>query len=202
MKQLLAAGAVLILAGALAGCSSATEPVAQKPTATKSSAPAKSQEQVDSEYLAASTASCDKAQEVGVVEQGPGFTIVSVPKSQAYEGYSAAYLEDPDTYELVWELDALTVCADAMSIQMAQEAGEPWPLKVSFNAETGAYEVFEDFGQYGTSNLAYKVEDGLIVEVNDLGDSDAGDRKITYGDLTEAHWKILRTAADEFLANN
>lgn len=202
MKQLLAAGAVLIFAGALAGCSSASEPVAQKPTATKSSAPAKPQEQIDSEYLAAATGSCDKAQAVGVVEEGPGFTLVSVPKDQAYEGYSAAYLEEPDNYELIWELDALTVCADSMSIQMSEEAGEPWPLQVSYNTKTGAYEVFEDFGQYGTSNLAYVVKDGLIVEVNDLGDSDAGDRKIAYGNLTEAHRKILRTAADEFLASN
>jgi hypothetical protein len=192
----------VLLLGALTGCSGTTQPTAQAPSATKSTAPSKPQEQIDSEYLAASTASCEKAQEVGVVEEGPGFTVVSVPKSQAYEGYSAAYLEDPDNYELIWEMDALVVCADAMSIQMAEEAGEPWPLKVSFNTETGTYEVFEDFGQYGTSNLAYLVEGGLIVEVNDLGDSDAGDRKINYGNLTEAHWKILRTAADEFLASN
>lgn len=200
--RLAAAGLAIVLTATLAGCSAASEPVVELPSPTISAAPAKPQEQIDSEYLAASTASCDKAQAEGVVEEGPGFTVVAVPKSQAYEGYSAAYLEDPDNYELIWELDALTVCADSMSIQMAEEAGEPWPLKVSFNPETGAYEVFEDFGQYGTSSLAYVVKDGLIVEVNDLGDSDAGDREIAYGNLTDAHWKILRTAADEFLASN
>ena len=200
--RIAAAGLVALLAATVSGCSASSDAALDSPTPTASAAPSKSQEQVDSEYLAAATASCDKAQAVGVVEEGPGFTLVSVPKDQAYEGYSAAYLEEPDNHELIWELDALTVCADSMSIQMSEEAGEPWPLKVSYNAKTGAYDVFEDFGQYGTSNLAYVVKDGLIIEVNDLGDSDAGDRKIAYGNLTDAHWKILRSAADEFLASN
>ncbi len=204
-KGQFAAVCILAASSLFAGCSSelpgtttgASETIVGSPSPSPEAS--KSAQKAADEYFVAAKSSCELAQSKGVVESGKGFKVVAVPKADSYQGYSAAYLEDPGTYELIWELDSLTVCADYFSISMAEDAGQPWPLEVSYDPKSGSYIVFEDFGEYGTSNLAYSVSDGVITKVTDLAEQGTAGREIRYGNLSQSDLLILKTAVDRFL---
>ena len=148
------------------------------------------------------TASCDKAMAEGVVEQSTsldGFTLVMVPKDEAYLDFSAAYFESPDTYELIWEVDALSSCGAAISFALADEAGVESDLQVSFNPADSTFETLQDLGEYGTIRLKYNITDGLLSKIEILDSTVVDVRKISYGNLQETDWNILRTAVDRYL---
>ena len=148
------------------------------------------------------TASCDKAMAEGVVEQSQstdGFTLVMVPKDEAYLDFSAAYFEPDDTYELIWEVDALSSCGAAISFALAEEAGVESDLQVSFNPADSTFETLQDLGEYGTNRLKYNITDGLLGQIEVLDSTEVDIRTISYGNLQETDWNILRTAVDRYL---
>lgn len=196
----LATSTFLAVSLALTGC-------AAPPSPTQSAAPKASPlsaEQARSAFEAIATASCDKAMAEGVVEQSlgaEGFTLVMVPKDQGYQDFSAAYFEPADTYELIWETDALSACGAAIQFAMAQESGTEVDLAVSFDETDGSFATEQDLGEYGMSNLKYEVANGLLSAIEIQGSSSPDKRSIRYGNLQEADWNILRTAVDRYLAD-
>lgn len=191
-------GASLLLTGCTPSSTPSQKPFSATPLKTLSPAEAKS------EFESIANASCDKAMTEGVVEQSTsidGFTLVMVPKDQAYKDFSAAYFEPEDNYELIWEADALSACSASISFSLAAEAGVESEIDVTFDASNASFETFEDLGEFGTNRLRYFVESGLLsrVEVLDVPSIDA--RMIRYGALQDADYIILRTAVDRYLAD-
>jgi hypothetical protein len=84
-------------------------------------------EEATSKFKSIARASCASALAEGSVEKSEsakGFTLVLVPKTQAYKDFSAAYFQPDDTYELIWEVDAFSACGASMSYDLAEEAGQ------------------------------------------------------------------------------
>ena len=191
-----AVGASLLLTSCSPAATPTETPAASPSVKTLTPAEAKAQ------FEAIANASCDKAMTEGVVEQSTalnGFTLVMVPKDQAYKDFSAAYFEPEDNYELIWEADALSACSASISFSLAAEAGVESEIEVTFDGADATFETFEDLGEFGTSRLRYNVENGLLsrIEVLDVASIDA--RMIRYGNLQDADWNILRTAVDRYL---
>ncbi len=193
-------GAVLASSIALASCAPA-------PTLSPTSAPSVSPlsaEQARVAFEKIATASCDKAMAEGVVEQSEaadGFTLVMVPKDQAYQDFSAAYFEPTDKFELIWETDALSACGAAIQFAMAQDSGTDVDMAVSFDETDGTFSTEQDLGEFGVSKLKYEVAGDLLTTIEILESATPDKRTIRYGNLQEADWNILRTAVDRYLAD-
>ena len=188
------------LAVSLTACSPVSSPVASPaPTETvQALTPAEAK----AEFEAIADASCDKAMTEGVVEQSTsldGFTLVMVPKDDAYLDFSAAYFELADNYELIWETDAFSACGASMSFSLAAEAGVESDLNVTFEPADSTFETTQDLGEFGISRLKYQVTDGLLSQIEILDSTVVDIRTIRYGNLTLDDWTILRTAVDRYL---
>jgi hypothetical protein len=193
-----AVGASLLLTSCSAPVAPTATPAASETVKALTPAEAKTQ------FEAIANASCDKAMAEGVVEQSTsldGFTLVMVPKDDAYLDFSAAYFEPDDNYELIWETDAFSACGASINFSLAAEAGVESDLKVSFNQADSTFETFQDLGEYGTSRLKYKVTDGFLSEIEILDSTVVDIRTIRYGNLSLDQWSILRTAVDRYLAD-
>lgn len=188
-----------VLAALLSSCSA-------MPSTNQSVSPKASPltaEQARDSFEVIATASCDKAMAEGVVEQSidpNGFTLVMVPKDQVYQDFSAAYFEPADTYELIWEADALSARGAAIQFALAQESGTEVDLTVSFDQNDGSYLTVQDLGEFGISKLKYQVADSLLSSVETQSSADTAIRTIRYGNLQDSDWQILRTAVDRYLA--
>ena len=179
------------------------------PTSRPSATPAASETvkaltpaEAKAEFAAIANASCDKAMTEGVVEQSTsldGFTLVMVPKDDAYLDFSAAYFEPADNYELIWETDAFSACGASMSFSLAAEAGVESDLRVTFDPADSTFETFQDLGEFGTSRLKYQVTDGMLSQIEILDSTVVDIRTIRYGNLSLDDWTILRTAVDRYL---
>jgi len=192
-------GATLVLASCSPVAAPTDLPKATETYTTLSPAEAKAQ------FETIANASCDKAMAEGVVEQSissDGFTLVMVPKDEGYKDYSAAYFEPADTYELIWEADAFSACGASITFSLAAEAGVESDIEVAFNATDSTFETTQDLGEFGISRLKYQTTDGLLSQIEILDSSVADVRSIRYGNLSDEHWQILRTAVDRFLAEN
>jgi hypothetical protein len=199
-------GKVLVFAiGASLLLTSCSAPVAPTPNpSTSETVKALTPAEAKAEFEDIANASCDKAMAEGVVEQSTsldGFTLVMVPKDDAYLDFSAAYFEPDDKYELIWETDAFSACGASMSFSLAAEAGVESDLKVSFNPADSTFETFQDLGEFGTSRLKYQVTDGLLSQIEVLDSTAVDVRTIRYGNLSLDDWSILRTAVDRYLAD-
>lgn len=163
-----------------------------------------SAQEAEDQFKTIARASCEAALEQGTLEKSVdpgGFTLVMVPKADAYKDFSAAYFQPDDTYELIWETDAFSACGASITYDLAEEAGQESDLEVLFNAELQQFETFQDFGEFGVSRLGYHVVDGKISSVQDLETEDSDKRTVSYGNLTEAEINILTTAVDRFLGD-
>ncbi len=185
----------------LAGCS-----VSNQPTTAPSqpAMPAMTVQEAEAQFKTIARASCEVALELGTLEKSvepDGFTLVMVPKEDAYKDFSAAYFQPDDTYELIWEIDAFSACGASITYDLAEEAGQESDLEVLFNAEFQQFETFQDFGEFGESRLGYQTFEGKISSVQDLMSDDSSKRTVSYGNLTEAEINILITAVDRFLAD-
>ena len=184
----------------LTSCSAPIEPTASPSTSETVKALTPAEAKAEFEDIA--NASCDKAMAEGVVEQSTsldGFTLVMVPKDDAYLDFSAAYFEPDDKYELIWETDAFSACGASISFSLAAEAGVESELKVSFNPVDSSFETFQDLGEFGTSRLKYNITDGLLSQIEILDSTVVDIRTIRYGNLSLDDWTILRTAVDRYL---
>jgi len=143
--------------------------------------------------------SCSRALEFGVseIETGTsGFEQVLVPKDEGYEGYSAAYFQPEDTYELIYETDWFAVCAASNTYALSEEAGAEAGIAVEYLAEDEVFETTQDFGEFGISVVRYSVVDGYFEEVTYVEAGESGVVSISYGPLTEDQKQIIRTAVD------
>ncbi len=193
---------VVAILGALIFASCAPAPISNQ-TSAPSVSPM-SAEQARDAFEKISTASCDKAMAEGVVEQSEaadGFTLVMVPKDQAYQDFSAAYFEPADKFELIWETDALSACGAAIQFALAQDSGTDVDMSVSFDETDGTFSTEQDLGEFGVSKLKYEVAADLLTTIEIIDSATPDKRTIRYGNLQESDWNILRTAVDRYLAD-
>jgi hypothetical protein len=124
-----------------------------------------------SEFEAIAHASCEKAMSVGVREHTAdnSYQSVMVPKDAAIDGYSAAWHEPPDRYELIYETDFFMSCAASNTFILFEEAGIYPTIEVTKTAD--GYTTVDSQNPRFTM-LSYQVEDGLIsaVSFQDLED--------------------------------
>jgi hypothetical protein len=185
MNKSLAAGLTLLIAVSAAGC------------APKAELTAKEAKKL---FLAAANASCDKARTEGVVETSGDFTAVMIPKDSAIDGYSAAYLEAPDTYSLIWEADAFASCTTSIYVSLAEEGGVKPTMKVK--PIDGGVSVVDEGWDGQDTHFDYKIENGLFVEVLNSGVPGSDVIKIEYGNITEQETAIIQKAIDAFEAES
>jgi hypothetical protein len=146
--------------------------------------------------------SCFEAQALGVVESSEDFIVVALNKDEAYKDYSAAYLEYPSTYGLIWELDAITACADYYTFSMAEEAGQEAAIDVTFDENDSTFTTFEDFGEFGTSEYKFTIVDGKFATAQNLDPKNERFITIRYGSITADDRAVVETAVEEFLAKD
>ena len=184
---------ILIAALSLTGCAS----VADAPIIGEtSSSPASDSEPATLDFSAVAIQSCDRAFAEGVEESvtGGSYRQVMVPKESAVDGYSAAW-EDTETGEvgLIWEADAFLSCAAAITIGLAQEAGEV-PNWTVTNTATG-FELFQDFGEYGTQTIRFSVTDKYLSSAAIVGGEIF---EIRYGPDLGDGLNLILAAIDQF----
>ena len=200
IRDSFASAVVFALVLVTSGCSATNQPtLAESPTAV----PTLTAEEAEAQFKTIARASCQEALEKGTLEKSEdpgGFTLVMVPKDDAYKDFSAAYFQPDDTYELIWETDAFSACGASMTYDLAEEAGQESDLEVIYNAELQQFETFQDFGEFGISRLAYEIIEGKISSVQDLESKVSDKRTVIYGTFTEAEINILTTAVDRFLS--
>ncbi len=201
-KVALIAAAASLAVLSLAACASTATPSAS-PSITESPTPTvepMTPAEAKAAYAKIAKLSCNTAQNEGVVETGDDFTLVMVNKADGYKDFSAAYFSPPSTYELIWELDGITACSDYYTISMAEEAGQEAAIDVTFDETDSSYTTFEDFGEFGTSNLKFQIKDGMLHSFESLDPENPRSSTIRYGKITEADRQILITAVDNYLA--
>ena len=183
---------VLLVSAILTGCAAKDEPtVSASPTASMTPAEAKAA------YKAIAKTSCETAQNFGVVEQAGDTKVVMTPKAKGYKDFNAAYFTTPDKYEIIWELTGLVACADWYEFSMADEAGKPAPIEVTFGAKDGTFATSQNFD--GTVYKALiTVASGRIATSQTLATGDLTTLK--YGNQTAEDQNILVTAVDSYLA--
>ncbi len=197
---------VLVVAGmlvtSLAACTApAPGPsprASSTPTATKPAAMTPAEAKAAFAVIAKD--SCFEAQKLGVVESSEDFIVVSLNKDEAYKDYSAAYLEYPSTFGLIWELTAITACADYYTFSMAEEAGKEAEIDVTFDETDSTFTTFEDFGEFGTSNYKFTIVDGKFATAENLDPKNERFITIRYGSITADDRAVVETAVEEFLA--
>jgi len=198
MKRFIASSFLLAGLIVVSGCSSQVAPT-PSPTPSVSLPAAQTPAEAKASYKLIAQASCNKAQAEGVTETSDSFTAVMTPKSQNYKDFSAAYLVEPDEYGLIWELDALTSCADWYTFSMADEAGTEAAIDVTFNPADSTYQTVEDFGDSGIYTYRFTVQDGRVDTATNV-EEPTKVTKITYGPIGDAGLTILKTAVDQHLA--
>lgn len=154
------------------------------------------------EFAKVAKASCDKAMAEGVVEKSTapdGFTLVMVPKDRGYQDFSAAFLAQPDDYQLIYEVDAFSACSADMQFSLAEEGGGVVDMEIEYDLNDRSFVTTQDLGEFGINKLEYQTQDGLFVGVKTLDDSKTDPRSISYG-YSEQELQILITAVDRFLA--
>jgi hypothetical protein len=192
--------ATLVLSGLLAGGLTACSTPQPNPTPTKPAAMTPAEAKLAFSKIAKD--SCFEAQKLGVVESSEGFKLVSLNKDEAYKDFSAAYLEYPSNYGLIWELDAITACADYYTFSMSEEAGKEADIDVTFDPNDSTYTTFEDFGEFGSSNYKFTIVDGKFSTAENLDPKNAGLTVIRYGSISDEDRAVVKTAVDEYQAKD
>lgn len=201
-KVALIAAAASLAVLSLSACATTAAPSAS-PSITASPTPtveSMTPAEAKAAYAKIAKLSCNTAQNEGIVETGEDFTVVMVNKEDGYKDFSAAYYSPPSTYELIWELDGITACSDYFTMSMAEEAGQEAAIDVTFDETDSSYTTFEDFGEFGTSNLKFQIKDGMLHSFESLDPENPRSSTMRYGNITQADRKILETAVDNYLA--
>ena len=149
-------------------------------------------------FIEVAIASCDKALAEGVVEDTPELELmaVMVPKEMGIDGYSAAYFQAPDTYELIWETDFFFACSIANQATLSEEAGVKLELDVEVDGDR--YLVTQlDFDQ-NPYTTEYFVESGLIKKTSSDSGGETIEALISYGGDLEVSLEIISEALLRF----
>jgi hypothetical protein len=199
-RQILLISVPLLL---LVGCASVSTPVSETSEPPSAVPSESSQTYAPSDFRAVADKSCERALEFGVseIEQGlAGFEQVLVPKDEGYEGYSAAYFQPEDTYELIYETDWFAVCSASNTYALSEEAGAESGISVEYLVDQGVFETTQDFGEFGISVVRYSMVDGYFNEVTFVEAGESGVVSISYGPLSEDQKQIIKTAVERFFA--
>jgi hypothetical protein len=199
IKKVLSAALVVAALSLTAGCATPGEPtISASPSATpEPTFTTMTPAQAKAAYKKIAEASCDAAQEFGVVEVSGDTTVVMTPKIKGYKDYNAAYFTSPDTYEIIWELTGLYSCADWYTFSMSDEAGVEAAIDVTFDETTGKFSTTQTFDQE-TYTYVSTITNGKISSV--YSPATKNDTSLRYGNQTEDDQKILVTAVDRYLA--
>jgi hypothetical protein len=197
---------ILVVAGMLVASLAACTAPAPGPSPSASSTPSATKPapmapaEAKAAFAVIAKDSCFEAQKLGVVESSEDFIVVSLNKDEAYKDYSAAYLEYPSTFGLIWELTAITACADYYTFSMAEEAGKEADIDVTFDENDSTFTTFEDFGEFGTSEYKFTIVDGKFATAESLDPKNERFITIRYGSITADDRAVVETAVEEFLA--
>ena len=198
-KKFFAAALIAASVVLTAGCAQPGDPTIQVPTSSSPTPTfeAKTPAQALADYKQIAKTSCNTAESMGVVETTGDTTVVMTPKEKGYKDYNAAYFTKPDKYEIIWELTGLTACADWYTFSMADEAGQPAEISVTFDEKTGTYTTAQTFDK-----VLYKyvvtVADGKID--SEVAGATGDKTTLKYGGQTAEDQAILTTAVDRYLA--
>ena len=199
---------ILVVAGMLVASLAACTAPAPGPSPSASSTPSATKPapmapaEAKAAFAVIAKDSCFEAQKLGVVESSEDFIVVSLNKDEAYKDYSAAYLEYPSTFGLIWELTAITACADYYTFSMAEEAGKEADIDVTFDENDSTFTTFEDFGEFGTSEYKFTIVDGKFSTAENLDPKNERFITIRYGSITADDRAVVETAVEEFLAKD
>ena len=188
-----AVAGVLLISALLTGCSTKAEPIASPSPTINPMTPAEAK----AAYKVIAKTSCETAQNIGVVEQTGDTTVVMTPKDKNYKDFNAAYFTKPDKYQLIWELTGLAACADWYEFSMADEAGKPAPIDVTFDSNDGTFATSQTFDGV-TYKAVVTVASGKIATSKTPATGDLTTLK--YGGQTAEDQNILVTAVDAYLA--
>lgn len=185
----------------ISGCATPGEPtMSGTPTQSASPTPtfaAMTPAQAKASYKKIAEASCDAAQEFGVVEESKAAKVVMTPKIKGYKDYNAAYFASPDTYEIIWELTGLYSCGDWYTFSMSDEAGVEADIDVTFDEKTGKYSTSQTFDGE-TYAYVSTVTNGKVSSV--YASATKNDTTLKYGNQSAEDQLILTTAVDRYLA--
>ena len=196
--------APILLIG-LAGCSTDFDhPIIETNKPGLSPSPLESPADIEEAFKQYATASCDLANETGVVETtfgDPEGSVYLIPKSGAVKDFSAAWSNVDGEVGLIWTTESFYACSMYVAYEMSE--GQPY------------YEMgFEFLGDQNSIRLTINQEDmGLIVDRSVITDgvfsevhneTDGGDivTKIDYRALTDSEYELFLRAIDEFIADN
>jgi len=209
-RAVVAGVAGLILAGCAAVDQEAIPTATPQPTSSPSSptTPATpaitAPEDVTAAFREIAHASCDKAAAEGVVESSWDGTqkAILVPKSMAYQDYSAVFVDENGAPALIFSAENFASCGASSGFLQAEEAGDTYDIDLSFNLEDGTFESVLDQGEGQSVTFRYTVVDGLFVSQDIDADWGQTTVEITYGIPSEDDIEFLRSAVDAFLAEN
>ncbi len=132
----------------------------------------------------------------GVLEHTVDYSYqaVMVPKDQAVDDYSAAWVEEPDTYSLIYETDFFFACADANMFSLYEEAGMESTLRVTKTADG-----FETGDQENPRQniMKYVVQEGLIRSASNQDLEQPIVIEIEYGPDLQKSQEIIRRALEQ-----
>lgn len=209
-KALVAFATVGLLPGLLlAGCASSsptgTPSDSQEPTSSPTSTIIAEPADATEAFREIAYASCDKANAEGVVESSWGGTqkAILIPKSIAYKDFNAVFVDENGVPALIWETDSFAACYESNGFALAEEAGQEVEIDLTFNEADGTFQTTLDQGPDQDLFVAtYSVSNGLIVQQHIDADWGETTIEITYGMPSDDDIEFLRTAVDEFLAEN
>jgi hypothetical protein len=209
-RVVVACGAVLILAGCADTEPAPIPPAMPEPSSSPSSptTPATpaitAPEDVTAAFREIAHASCDKAAAEGVVESSWDGTqkAILVPKSMAYQDYSAVFVDENGVPALIFSAENFASCGASSGFLQAEEAGDTYDIDLSFNLEDGTFESVLDQGEGQSVTFRYTVADGVFVSQDIDADWGQTTVEITYGIPSEDDIEFLRSAVDAFLAEN
>jgi hypothetical protein len=203
-RAVVAGVAGLILAGCAAVDQEAIPTATPQPTSSPTSSGIAEPADVTAAFRVFAHASCDKAAAEGVVESSWDGTqkAILVPKSMAYQDYSAVFVDENGVPALIFSAENFASCGASSGFLQAEEAGDTYDIDLSFNLEDGTFESVLDQGEGQSVTFRYTVADGVFVS-QDI-DADWGETtvEITYGIPSEDDIEFLRSAVDAFLAEN
>jgi hypothetical protein len=183
---------------ALAGCSPTT-PAKEPSTALPLAPEAPS---VAEEFAAIAARSCESAMSLGVQEvtEDLGITAVMIPKDKSVEGHSAAYFQEPDVFELVWETGFFFSCGVSNEMDQLKEIGKEQSIEVS--KDESSYTLWTLGEQTKVPPTVYFVDKYLFSKVVSSSDGTQVSTEISYGADLEASKKLINSALERLHNEN
>lgn len=188
-----------VVAG-VGGCAANTLEPGAPVMPTETVAPTTAPIDVPASFRDIADTSCDRANREGVTESTEDGEMFLVPVEQAYQDFSAAFDTRNDGIGVIWSTEVFFVCAASIGYQMSADGGVDYPVVVTFDETTNTYRTLLEVEDYGTLDYTYRVNDGVFVSVEWITPDDAGSTTIVYGPPSEEQLSVLRTAVDEFVA--